>query len=168
MIYQVRNEDTQEEEWFCSDANSTAYSALLSGLLLQHCPRQAEKPTCCPAEYPLADASVFASWQGKGPAVQSKLDGTVYSLETGGVLEWCPKNTLLRKILGRLAICMRHGPCRYLTFSGGGLRHNLTPCRHPENCSESSSPEGLPHNGRQWHHLLQICTRVLTCSVNFG
>ena len=34
VIYQVRNEDTQEEEWFCSDANSTAYSELLSGLLL--------------------------------------------------------------------------------------------------------------------------------------
>ena len=44
--------------------------------------------------------------------MQSKLDGTVYSLETGGVLEWCPKDTLLRKILGRLAMGMRHGTQR--------------------------------------------------------
>eukprot|EP00891_Asterochloris_glomerata_P004760 jgi/Astpho2/4760/fgenesh1_pg.00067_%23_217_t len=28
VIYQVRNKETQEEEWFCSDANSTAYSTL--------------------------------------------------------------------------------------------------------------------------------------------
>ena len=48
--------------------------------------------------------------------MQSKLDGTVYSLETGGVLEWCPKNTLLRKILGRLAIWKRHGPCKSLVL----------------------------------------------------
>ena len=50
----------------------------------------------------------------------------------------------------------------------GGLRLNMTPCRHLENCSESCSPEGVPHNGRKWHHLLQICTRVLTPSMNPG
>ena len=45
-----------------------------------------------------------------GPAAEVPLDGTVYDLETGKVLVWCPKNNPLRFVLGslkvrQLAIC---------------------------------------------------------------
>lgn len=30
------------------------------------------------------------------------LDGTVYDLESGDVLQWCPKNTPVRSLLGAL------------------------------------------------------------------
>ena len=33
------------------------------------------------------------------------LDGTVYDLETGKVLVWCPKNNPLRFVLGSLKVC---------------------------------------------------------------
>jgi nitrite reductase/ring-hydroxylating ferredoxin subunit len=54
----------------------------------------------CSYQYPLADASLI---QVKGrPAVEVKLDGTVYDLGSGKVLSWCPKNTAVRKVLGAL------------------------------------------------------------------
>ena len=63
-------------ELYCTDANSTAYG------------------------YPLADAILI---QSKGKVlVESKLDGTQYDLKTGKVISWCPKNNLLRRILGTL------------------------------------------------------------------
>ena len=34
--------------------------------------------------------------------ITSQLDGTVYDLETGEVLEWCPKTNPLRWVLGTL------------------------------------------------------------------
>jgi nitrite reductase/ring-hydroxylating ferredoxin subunit len=64
------------ETVYCSDAASTAYS------------------------YPLADANLL-SVKGR-PAVEVKLDGTVYDLATGKVISWCPKNTAVRKVLGAL------------------------------------------------------------------
>ncbi|KAL4545876.1 hypothetical protein Ndes2526B_g05006 [Nannochloris sp. 'desiccata'] len=64
------------EQIFCSDANSTAY------------------------QYPLADANILGL--KTGPAVESKLDGTVYDLATGRVMSWCPKNTPVRGFLGAL------------------------------------------------------------------
>ncbi|KAL6767295.1 hypothetical protein ACKKBG_A39405 [Auxenochlorella protothecoides x Auxenochlorella symbiontica] len=64
------------ETFFCSAANSTAF------------------------KYPLADASII---QVKGkPAVEVRLDGTVYDLASGKVLSWCPKNNLFRKAIGSL------------------------------------------------------------------
>ena len=62
---------------YCSDANSTAY------------------------QYPLADASIIQLKNGQ-PAVEVKLDGTVYELKTGKVVSWCPKNSLVRNVLGSL------------------------------------------------------------------
>lgn len=35
-------------------------------------------------------------------AVQVPLDGTRYSLKTGEVIEWCPKNNPLRAVLGAI------------------------------------------------------------------
>lgn len=62
---------------YCTDANSTAY------------------------QYPLADASIIQLKNGQ-PAVEVKLDGTVYELKTGKVVSWCPKNSLVRNVLGSL------------------------------------------------------------------
>ena len=39
------------------------------------------------------------------PAVEVPLDGTVYDLDTGRVLEWCPKNNPIRMLLGSLKVC---------------------------------------------------------------
>ncbi len=39
-----------------------------------------------------------------GPAAEVPLDGTVYDLETGKVLVWCPKNNPLRFVLGSLKV----------------------------------------------------------------
>ena len=38
------------------------------------------------------------------PAAEVPLDGTVYNLETGRVLVWCPKNNPLRFVLGSLKV----------------------------------------------------------------
>ena len=35
-------------------------------------------------------------------AVEVTLDGTVYDLESGKVLSWCPKNSPVRSLLGGL------------------------------------------------------------------
>ena len=35
-------------------------------------------------------------------SIETPLDGTTYDLTTGAVLEWCPKNNLLRNFLGGL------------------------------------------------------------------
>ncbi len=64
------------DQIYCSDANSTAY------------------------QYPLADANILGL--KTGPAVESKLDGSVYDLATGKVLSWCPKNNPVRGFLGAL------------------------------------------------------------------
>ena len=64
------------EQIFCTDANSTAY------------------------QYPLADANIIGL--KTGPAVEVKLDGTVYDLATGKVMSWCPKNNPVRSLLGAL------------------------------------------------------------------
>lgn len=65
-----------EGKIYCTDANSTAF------------------------KYPLADASIIDL--KSGPAVEVKLDGTVYDLATGKVMSWCPKNNPIRSILGSL------------------------------------------------------------------
>jgi nitrite reductase/ring-hydroxylating ferredoxin subunit len=62
---------------YCTDANSTAF------------------------KYPLADASIIQLKNGE-PAVEVKLDGTVYELKTGRVVSWCPKNNPIRSVLGSL------------------------------------------------------------------
>lgn len=62
---------------YCTDANSTAF------------------------KYPLADASIIQLKNGE-PAVEVKLDGTVYELATGRVVSWCPKNNPIRSVLGSL------------------------------------------------------------------
>lgn len=64
------------EEFFCTDAKSTAY------------------------QFPLVDANLVEV-EGK-PAIECPLDGTVYDLRTGKVLEWCPKNNVIRAFLGKL------------------------------------------------------------------
>lgn len=61
---------------YCSDANSTAF------------------------KFPLTHAKIVKG--ETGPAVEVPLDGTIYDLETGKVLEWCPKNNLIRKVLGSI------------------------------------------------------------------
>ena len=68
VIYQVRNEETQEEEWFCSDANSTAYSALVSNLLLQHCPGQAEELTVLPCRVSTGRRFSLTKLEGQRPS----------------------------------------------------------------------------------------------------
>lgn len=79
-IYKVPKNATDnirlKEQFFCTDASSTAF------------------------KYPLADANLLAL--KTGPAVEVSLDGTVYDLKTGDVLSWCPKNNLLRSVLGAL------------------------------------------------------------------
>lgn len=65
-----------EAQYFCTDALSTAY------------------------KFPLVDSKLI---QKKGiPAIEVPLDGTVYELATGKVLDWCPKNTPVRALLGTL------------------------------------------------------------------
>jgi len=49
-------------------------------------------------KYPLSDAIV----DNAKKTITSPLDGTIYSLETGAVLEWCPKDNPLRWVLGSL------------------------------------------------------------------
>lgn len=66
-----------ESTIYCTDANSTAF------------------------KYPLADASIIQLKSGE-PAVEVKLDGTVYELATGRVVSWCPKNNPVRSVLGSL------------------------------------------------------------------
>ena len=61
---------------YCTDANSTAF------------------------KYPLSDAAIIET--KTGPAVEVKLDGTVYDLSSGKVLSWCPKNNPFRSVLGSL------------------------------------------------------------------
>ena len=51
-------------------------------------------------KYPLIDGELF---DGPGGAsIRSPFDGTSYDLTTGKVIEWCPQNTLPRKLLGKL------------------------------------------------------------------
>ena len=51
-------------------------------------------------KYPLIDGELF---DGPGGAsIRSPIDGTSYDLTTGKVIEWCPQNTLPRKLLGKL------------------------------------------------------------------
>ncbi len=51
-------------------------------------------------KYPLIDGELF---NGPGGAsIRSPFDGTSYDLTTGKVIEWCPQNTLPRKLLGKL------------------------------------------------------------------
>lgn len=64
------------EKLFCTDAKSTAF------------------------QFPLVDAKVLEV-EGR-PALECPLDGTVYDLETGRVIEWCPSNNVLRSFLGKL------------------------------------------------------------------
>ncbi|QDZ23357.1 Rieske-like [2Fe-2S] domain-containing protein [Chloropicon primus] len=66
-----------EDEIYCSEANSTAY------------------------KYPLIDAAITRTSTGE-ISIETPLDGTRYDLRTGEVLEWCPKNNLLRNFLGGL------------------------------------------------------------------
>lgn len=62
-----------------------------------------------------------------GPAAEVPLDGTVYDLETGKVLVWCPKNNPLRFVLGSLKV--RLAPCLLVCLklwyhmSGAGHQH---------------------------------------------
>jgi hypothetical protein len=46
-----------------------------------------------------------------GPAVEVPLDGTVYDLDTGRVLEWCPRNNPVRVLLGSLKVRRGAPPC---------------------------------------------------------
>jgi nitrite reductase/ring-hydroxylating ferredoxin subunit len=51
-------------------------------------------------KYPLIDGELF---NGPGGAsIRSPFDGTSYDLTTGRVIEWCPQDTLPRKLLGKL------------------------------------------------------------------
>ena len=56
-----------------------------------------------------------------GPAAEVPLDGTVYDLETGKVLVWCPKNNPLRFVLGSLKVCRAAFKVRILTTRGRAL-----------------------------------------------
>eukprot|EP00210_Caulerpa_lentillifera_P007739 g7385.t1 len=70
VIYKYR------DDYFCSDANSTAY------------------------QFPLNNAKIFDG--PSGPAVECPFDGTTYDLKTGRVLEWCPRTNPIRSVLGML------------------------------------------------------------------
>eukprot|EP00873_Tetraselmis_striata_P029033 jgi/Tetstr1/449297/TSEL_003812.t1 len=65
------------DSYYCSDANSTAY------------------------KYPMVDAKVVIDKDGE-PVAEVPFDGTVYNLNTGDVITWCPKNTFFRKVVGSL------------------------------------------------------------------
>jgi hypothetical protein len=69
---------------YCSTAMSTAY------------------------EFPLVDATVTSG--DRGPEIEVPLDGTKYLLETGEVLQWCPKNNPMRAILGALKTAQKPVP----------------------------------------------------------
>jgi nitrite reductase/ring-hydroxylating ferredoxin subunit len=47
------------------------------------------------------DANIIKLKSG-APALETKLDGTVYELPSGAVRSWCPKNTAVRRVLGAL------------------------------------------------------------------
>eukprot|EP00877_Chromochloris_zofingiensis_P012016 jgi/Chrzof1/7068/Cz02g09170.t1 len=81
---------------YCSDANSTAY------------------------KYPLTDAKVFND--GSTVVVEVPLDGSMYDLQTGAVLKWCPKDSLVRNVLGTLKSNQEPTPLKayptYVTSKG--------------------------------------------------
>ena len=66
-----------EGQIYCTEANSTAY------------------------KYPLIDGKITKNETGQ-LVIETPLDGTTYDLETGSVIEWCPKNNLIRNFLGGL------------------------------------------------------------------
>jgi len=43
--------------------------------------------------------------------VEVPLDGTVYDLDTGRVLDWCPRNNPVRMLLGSLKVRDRGTSC---------------------------------------------------------
>ncbi len=47
-----------------------------------------------------------------GPAVEVPLDGTVYDLATGEVLEWVPKNNPIRAVLNTLKSSAKPEPLK--------------------------------------------------------
>lgn len=71
-----------EDRLFCTEVYSTAF------------------------KYPLVDAKVQLTegkyGNGKRWTIETPLDGTVYNLENGKVIEWCPRNNPIRAVLGTL------------------------------------------------------------------
>ena len=63
------------------------------------------KGTAAPACFLYLTRSTIMCTGDGGPAAEVPLDGTVYDLETGKVLVWCPKNNPLRFVLGSLKVC---------------------------------------------------------------
>lgn len=84
---------------YCSNAQSTAF------------------------KYPLVDGRVF-DYEGL-PAVETPLDGTVYDLQSGNVLKWCPQDNPLRAALGAFKKDTAPEPLRvYQTYTDSeGLIH---------------------------------------------
>lgn len=95
---------------YATDANSTAYKYPLADasiLRVKGKPageRARSGPGCCGGHRRTRRLSLVACRASpaarhvRAPlcAVEVALDGTVYDLETGKVLSWCPKNTLVR------------------------------------------------------------------------
>mmetsp|Transcript_33209 Transcript_33209/g.46010 ORF Transcript_33209/g.46010 Transcript_33209/m.46010 type:complete len:212 (+) Transcript_33209:146-781(+) len=79
---------------FCTEAESTAF------------------------KFPLSDAEVFKGVNG--PAIRVPLDGTSYDLNTGAVIEWCPKDNPIRNLLGSLKAKVDPVPLRVFETKIGG------------------------------------------------
>lgn len=69
-----------------------------------------------------------------GPAAEVPLDGTVYDLETGKVLVWCPKNNPLRFVLGSLKVCQPRFEDACQSHQAGLHMTGIRPC----SCDERS------------------------------
>merc|ERR1711988_525588 len=90
VVYKAGN------DYFCSDANSTAF------------------------KFPMSDATVTVTEQGR-PQAEVPLDGTVYDLATGEVVTWCPKNNPIRAMLGSMKAQVEPIPLKmYRTKLQGG------------------------------------------------
>ncbi|CAG9461621.1 unnamed protein product [Pedinophyceae sp. YPF-701] len=85
LVIEAKEDGAEDSAWFACNVYSTAY------------------------KYPLMDGTVSRSESGKW-TIETPLDGTKYDLRTGAVIEWCPQDTVGRKILGALKSSVQPSP----------------------------------------------------------
>ena len=100
---------------YCTDANSTAFQfPLVDGKISSRRSRCSSlDATMGRSLLSTALATGFICCTGaSGPTVEVPLDGTVYDLATGEVLEWVPKNNPIRAVLNTLKSSAKPEPLK--------------------------------------------------------
>jgi hypothetical protein len=89
----------------CQGRHAGLYSAgAVAARLYEHHPRRHAGPAAATGIRFILSLTRAARTGEGGPAVEVPLDGTVYDLDTGRVLEWCPRNNPVRVLLGSLKV----------------------------------------------------------------